>query len=464
MRNSWWRPAILALVPPAAVTLLALLPVEISTGSAALAYVLAVVVSAAMGGRRAGLVASVVSFFPLNYFFTHPKGTLAVGKTVDLVALGVYLLVSSLVGTLLSTVISHRSRAERREQEALLLHSLATRLLSGERIELVLEAFARAVMEHFDLASCEITTEVTKRIVVGRKTDGAESPNVETVHMTADGRRVGSISVTLADPNARLGPGEREVFQTFAGQMGLALARIALASEAQAARLAAEANKVRAALFSSVTHDLRTPLASITASVTSLLDPDVTFSPQDRRELLETIHQEAVRLNRLVTNFLEISRHQVGGLAITSPGAIDEVIDSVLARMQRALSHHQVRLIIGEGLPDLPMDMVQIDQLLTNLLENAIKFSPRGSEIRLSASRWQNTIRVRVTDQGLGVPPEQREQVFEPFVGDRQGNGAGAGLGLSIAKAIVSSHGGKIWLEGSPGGGTAVTFDLPLDR
>ncbi len=454
----------LALLPPAAVTLLAFFPTEISTGSAALAYVLAVVVAAAIGGRQAGLLASLVSFFPLNYFFTHPKGTLAVDKSEDLVALGVYLLVSSLVGTLLSTVISHRARAERREQEALLLHHLGTRLLSGERIELVLETFALAVIDHFDLARCEITTEVTDKVTLGRDIDEEGRRNTETLPMIADGHQVGSISLTLADPNARLGPEEREVFQTFAGQMGLALARIALASEAQTARLAAESNKLRAALFSSVTHDLRTPLASITASVTSLLDADVAFTPQDRRELLETIHQEAVRLNRLVTNFLELSRHRAGALANTSPGAIDEIIDSVLARMQGALSHHQVRLIIGPGLPEVPMDMVQIDQLLSNILENAIKFSSLESEIRISAIRWQNAVRVRVTDQGPGVPPDQRERVFEPFVGDRKGNGAGTGLGLSIAHAIVISHGGKIWLEGAPGGGTAVTFDLPIGR
>ncbi|MBA3429934.1 MAG: hypothetical protein H0U16_00425, partial [Actinobacteria bacterium] len=205
--------------------------------------------------------------------------------------------------------------------------------------------------------------------------------------------------------------------------------------------------------------------ASIMASVTSLLDAGVDFAPTDHRELLETIHHEAARLNRLIANFLDLSRMRAGVLvANRSPGGIDEIVEAVLARMRETLRGHNVRLILREDLPDVPMDMVQIDQLLTNVIENAAKFSPPGTDIHITASRWRDAVRVRITDQGPGIPPSQRERVFEPFIGDRTGNGTGSGLGLSIAHAIVTSHGGRIWLETAPGGGTAVSFDLPMTK
>jgi two-component system, OmpR family, sensor histidine kinase KdpD len=314
----------------------------------------------------------------------------------------------------------------------------------------------------FHLAHCEITTLVSHPVAVGSIPEESVNPR-ETFPMFAERREVGSISLTPAPSRPGLEPEEREALRTFARQIGLGLARITLASEAHEARVAAESNEARAALFSSVTHDLRTPLASITASVTSLLDTGVEFTPGDHHELLETIRQEAERLNRLVTNFLELSRIRAGALTPSkSPVGIDEVIESVVARMRGVLSHHEVRLLIRDDLPDVPMDMVQIDQLLTNVLENAAKFSPSGTEIRISAVRWHDVVRVQISDQGSGVRPDRREKVFHPFVGDHKDNGAGAGLGLSIAHAIVLAHGGKIWIESAPSGGAAVTFELPL--
>jgi two-component system sensor histidine kinase KdpD len=456
------RPAITAIVFAGAATSLAALPGRLSTASAALVYVLAVTGASAVAGLRAGLATSILSFFPLNFFFTEPFHTFNVAKPEDLVALAAFLVVSVIVGTLLSTAVSQRTRAERREREALLLQRFGTRLLSGEPPEEVLSSFARAVTELFPVVRCEVRTGVTDEPVVAQRPNAAAG-SPEVVPMMAGEREVGQIWMFREEGAGEISDEERNVVGTFSSQMALALEGMRLGAEASRARVEAETNSVRAALFSSVTHDLRTPLASITASVTSLLDEDATFTPQDRRELLETILHEAQRLNRLVGNLLDLSRIRAGAVTPTStPAAIDEVIEGVVARLQPLLAGHRIRLLLRGDLPDVPMDVVQIDQVLTNLLENAVKFSPHGTEVTVAAGRFHDAVEVRVVDHGPGIPNDERERVFEPFVRGEQGTATGAGLGLSIGRAIVESHGGKIWLEGTPGGGTTVVFRLPL--
>lgn len=443
-------------------TLMAAFPGRVSTATAAVVYVLGVTAASALGGLRAGLATSVLSFLALNFFFTEPFHTLTVAHVDDLVSLVVFLIVSGIVGTLLSTAVSQRSRAERREREARLLHRVGTRLLSGEDVTDILESFAQAVTELFSLARCEIRTELTPQsVIVDRAGPAGDGP--EAVEMTARGRRVGEI-LMFPEEAGGLGAEERGVIQTLANQMGLAIEGVRLGNEAATVRVDAETNRLRAALFSSVTHDLKTPLASITASVTSLQDKGTSFSAEDRDDLLGTIRQEAERLDRLVGNLLDLSRIRAGALVPAKEQAsIEEVIEGVVARLQPMLAKHEVVLNLRPGLPDVPMDVVQIDQVLSNLLENGAKYGRAGSQIRVSAARWQNVVEVRVIDQGPGIPETERERAFELFVrGD--GDAGGTGLGLAIARAIVESHGGKIWIEGTPGGGTTVAFQLPLEK
>jgi len=285
-------------------------------------------------------------------------------------------------------------------------------------------------------------------------------PSEVFVMATAD-REVGRIVVQPSREHG-LEDGEREVIHTFGGQMALALERLHLAAEARHAHIDAEESRLRAALFSSVTHDLRTPLASITAAVTSLEDTDTSFTPQDRSELLDTIHHEADRLNRLVGNLLDLARMRAGAITPSKvPTDIEEVIEGVLARLQSLFDGRTIHLKLRDDLPPIPMDVLQIDQVLTNLLENAAKFSPSGAEITITAAPWQERLEVRVIDRGSSIPPEERERVFEPFTRADDHPNAGTGLGLSIAQAIVVAHGGRMWIEATPGGGTTVAFTLP---
>jgi two-component system, OmpR family, sensor histidine kinase KdpD len=457
------RAAAAAVVPPGVVTLLAAFPSETSTTTAALAYVLAVVLAAAAGGTGAGLAASVLSFLALNFFFTPPLRTFAVEKSEDLVALAVFLAVSATVGALLSRVLSQRARAERREREARLLHHLGTRLMSGVPTEEVLGSLARSVTDLFGLARSEIESDLVDGPIVvhGRGRDGEGRP--EAIPITAGGRRLGRIVAVPGGAHATLGPEERGVIQTLAAQIALSIEGMRLGSEAREARVEAESNRMRAALFSSVTHDLRTPLASITASVSSLLQEDSPLDASQRHELLETIDQEAARLNRVVGNLLDLSRMRAGAVVpATEPAAIDEVIEGVVARSEAMLAGHDLRLILREELPEIPLDVVLMDQALTNVLENAARFTPPGREISIVAARWHGGVQVRIADRGPGIPKEDRERVFEPFV--RGPESSGTGLGLAIARAIVEAHGGTIRLGDSPGGGLAVVIELPGGR
>jgi two-component system sensor histidine kinase KdpD len=459
-RRGWIHYAIAGLLVPGVVTLLALVP-GISTATAALGYVLAVVVAAVIGGLPGGLAASVVSFLALNFFFTEPFHTFRVNKTEDLVALSVFLLISVAVGTLLSTALSERSRAERREREARLQHRMGTRLLAGEPAQEVLADFARSLADFLGLAGCEVRTDLGEARVGMGENLGATDP-AESFPMAARGREVGRVLVTAGPTRDHLGAEERRVVQTMANQLALALDGLRLASEAQQARLEGEKDRHRAALFSSVTHDLRTPLASIRTSVTGLLDRQARFRPAQKRELLETIRHEEERLSRLVGNLLYLSRIRAGAVEPEKiPTDLRELIEAVVGRLQPQLNDHQIRLMIRDDLLSVPMDVVQVDQAVTNLLENAAKFSPPGSPITVQGARWQEYVEVRVSDRGPGIPYEDRERVFEPFV-RRNGHQPGAGLGLSIVRAIVAAHGGEVRIETAPGGGACVIFTLPL--
>lgn len=453
-----WGPAVGL---PGLVTAMAAVPFRVSSATAALAFVLAVTASVLVGGYQAGLVASILSFLALNFFFTPPVGTFTVGKTEDLVALVVFLLVAAVVGALVSRVTAQRHRAERREREARLLQYLGTRLISGESTETVLKIFGRALVRLTGVAAYEVRMDRDGEVVARVGRSPGPAPPEEFPIVVGDDR-IGVIRTYQGSYGEPLGEGERHLIKTFAAQLALALEGTRLASLAQDAQVDAERSRLRAALLQSVTHDLRTPLASITASVTGLLDREAEFSADERRDLLETIRQEADRLNRLVGNLLDLSRLRAGALTPSKrPAAVDELIEGVVGRMEPVLQGHTVDLHLRDDLPEVPMDVVQVDQALTNILENAAKFSPPGSRILVQAARWEDTVQVRIADQGPGIPPHDRDSALEPFArGDREGSATG--LGLAIAHAVVTAHGGTIRIEEAPGGGTAVILRLPL--
>lgn len=458
-----------ALLAPAAATLVGLPLREFGPVTSASLYLLAVVAAAAFGGIPSGLAAAGLSFLGLNFFFTPPLHTFRVAKVEDWVALLVFLAVASIVGFLLALALEERARATRREQETQLLNYFSTRLLSGEPLERMLNDFAQALLEPFGLARCEIRAGTEEFSIDATAEQAGAVPGLSTIQAIIVGNvPFGTLVVVRRESLERLSGADLQLLEACAKQVAVAIERARLDVRVRNALIESETSELRAALFSSVTHDLRTPLASIKAGVTSLLDETATHDAAQQRELLATILEETDRLNGLVGNILDLAKVRAGALVpAKEPTPVEEVIDSVLHRLGPALKHVRVRTVIRPDLPDVPMDPVQIDQVLTNLLENAARFSPRGAEVVVSASLWHRAVQVRVVDRGPGIAPGDRERVFEPFVRGNAGGDAGrgrggSGLGLAIARAIVLAHGGRIWIEGAPLGGTAVVFELPV--
>jgi two-component system sensor histidine kinase KdpD len=257
-------------------------------------------------------------------------------------------------------------------------------------------------------------------------------------------------------------PEQLHLLETFASQTALAIERAILAEEAQAAQVRVEAERLRSSLLSSVSHDLRTPLTSITGAASTLLESDGGLTAASRRDLLETISEEAHRLNRLVQNLLEMTRLEAGVQVKKDWHPLEEVVGAALSHLERLLREHPVRASLPKDLPLVPLDDVLIEQVLINLLENAVKYTPPGTLIEIGASAGDGAVTVEVADRGPGLPPGDVERAFEKFYRGAPEVARGAGLGLAICRAIVGAHGGRIWAENRREGGVAFRFTLPI--
>jgi two-component system, OmpR family, sensor histidine kinase KdpD len=457
--------AAIAVLGPAAATGVGLVIGEVRTTAAALAYILAVLAVAAVGGLVPGIVASVLSFLGLNYFFTPTRRTFSVAKSDDLIALAVFLSVGVVVSGLVALERSQRLRAERRELESRTLHAISSRLLGDGDLNDALAELAGTLRRLLGLARSEVRVDDPRGeplVVV----DG-ESAGGSVVRVPLTGAR-GDLGELILEPGTTpIGEAEHRVASIFARQTAAAIERRDLEHEAREARLTVETNRLRRAILSAVSHDFRTPLASIKAAITALMSardaPEpLALEKEESGELLSTALEETERLERLVANLLDLTRIRSGAIAPErSRVVLDDLIEDVMAGLRNTLGDHRVTTGIRPGLPPLDVDPVQIGQVLGNVLENAAKFTPAGSEIRLNASAWHGSVELRVIDRGPGIEEAAREKVFDEFYRAGDGRAAGTGLGLAVAKALVRANGGDIWIEGTAGGGTTVAIRLP---
>ena len=460
------RGVLVAVLGPTVATGAALLLSERSPSSAVALYMLAVVGAAVAGGFWSGLVAAAIA--SLAFGSTYRSYAAGLDESGDIVAAIVFLAVALVVGLLVGSAAEERLRAARREREAQLLSHLSTKLLSGEVPDRVLDDFAWVLLDPLGLATCEISASIDGTEIRAR----AERPGiqgggpVEIVPLVVGNVPFGTLTAERPSGRRALTKDQRFLLEAATRQAAATLDRARLDARARLAQLDAETNELRAAMFSSVTHDLRTPLASIKAGVTSLLDPAATHDPTQERELLTTILEETDRLNRLVGNILDLAKIRAGALTPSrEPTALDEIVESALARLRPQFAGLTVRTDIAPELPDVWVDPVQIDQVLANLLENAIRHSPSGGEVEVDVAPHDGFMQIRVIDQGPGIPAEERERVFDAFYrGEKRPERPGSGLGLAIAKAVVVAHGGKIWIEEAHGGGTAVVFEIGMEE
>jgi two-component system sensor histidine kinase KdpD len=301
------------------------------------------------------------------------------------------------------------------------------------------------------------------RQMAGRGT--ATHPGAKALYLPlmASGGTVGVLGVRPEDSHSLEAPEHLHQLETFANQIALALERARLADEAQHAQVQAEADRLRSSLLSSVSHDLRTPLASITGAASSLLEAGTALDASTHRELLETIQEESERLGRLVNNLLQMTRLESGALQLRKDWhPLEEIVGAALGRLKRALGDRPVTTRMPEDLSLVPIDDVLIEQVFINLVDNAIKYTPAGSAIEIAAWTGESAVTVEVADHGPGLTPGEEQRVFEKFYRGDPAATRGAGLGLAICRGFVQAHGGRIWAENRRGGGAAFRFTLPL--
>ena len=460
------RGIVIGVLAPAIATVVAF-PIAPSRPEISIAvFMLAVVIAAVAGGLWSGLIAGILASTIRPLVVVDPQFAFRLDSVEDIATGVVFLSVALVVGLLVGQASEDRARASRREREARFLGTLSSTLHTREVPDRVLDEFATVLMEPFALSKVEIdaTLDGTDMRAVARANGeiGAGGPRT-SVKLLAGDAPIGTLVAERPAGGRPFSRDDQLLLEAAARQATAALDRARLDARARNAQLDAETNQLRAAMFSSVTHDLRTPLASIKAGVTSLLDTAVHHDPTQERELLTTILEETDRLNRLVGNLLDLARIRAGALTPTrQPGAMDEIVEVVLARMRSRLADHVVAADLPATLPDVSVDPVQLDQVLTNLLENAGRHAPKGSEIRVSVLWMHGAVQVRVSDEGPGIPFDERERVFEAFYrGSSSPETPGSGLGLAISKAVVVAHGGRIWIEDNPDGGCVVAFEIP---
>ena len=426
--------------------------------NALLIFLLFVVAITTVGGLWPGLVASVGGFLLLNWFFAPPIHTFTIGNTRDLLALIAFLVIAGVISGLVNQVERRAADASRAEARAAALGHMAGTVL--EKADPLPDLTAELV-NAFRLEGASV-------LLLGEDgkwhTMTAAGPNPPR---TPDDS---SLSLPLSDDaslvlrGGELRAEDREVLHAFANQLAIALAGRRLQAEAATASALAKANELRTALLAAVSHDLRTPLASIKASATSLLSDDVNWDPAAVQDLLTTIDIEADRLNSLVGNLLDMSRLQTGSLPISArPVGLEEVVAGAVSSLGE--SDAAVETDVPETLPLVYVDPALLERAVANLVENALRHAPAGRPVRVLAGQVGHRVDLRVIDTGPGIPREERERVFRPFqrLGDNP-NGAGVGLGLAVAKGFVEAVGGELSVEDTPGGGTTMVVTLPVAR
>ena len=452
-------------------------------------YMLCITIVAARYGRWAALLTSGLSVAALDFFFIPPRFTFAVHDLRHVGTFAVMLGVGWVVANLAEHIRSQTRIALERERHTGALYRLGAVLAEGgtaqviqDRMEsylpgelgvsvLLLRADAKGILQPRKNPAAHLNQEelamaqwaMEHREPSGRGTGTLPGSRALFLPMIGTEHPVGILALFATDPAAPVDSDRRSLLSTLASQISLALERAQLAEERTEARIQAEHEHLRNTLLSSVSHDLRTPLGTITGATTTLLDPGPKASPEDQRMLLMTIHQESCRLQRLVNNLLDLTRLESGQVRVTKEWIpVEEVVGSALSRMEDQLADRPLSIQLPEVW--IPLDPVLFEQVLLNLLDNAVKFSPAGTPIEIQGWVTDSRATLILSDHGAGVAPDEEERIFDKlFRGKRTANTPGAGLGLAICRGIVQAHGGSIHASARPEGGSRFIIELPLE-
>ncbi|SNR99662.1 sensor histidine kinase [Actinomadura mexicana] len=429
-------------------------------------FLAAIVGVALVGGMWPALIAAVTGSVLLNYFFTPPLHTLTIAQHENLLALGVFLLVAAAVSGVVDLAARRSREATRLGADAEVLFTLAGNVLRGER---ALDALLGRLRETFGLDSVTLLERVPGALpapsghgaTADWKVIAAVGGRPCTVPEEADTDIPVDDGLALALRGRPPTAGDRRILEAFAVQAVAALEAQRLEAEAERARPLEAVDRMRTALLSAVSHDLRTPLASAKAAVESLGNTEIRWTHEERAELLDTAAQSLDRLDRLVADLLDMSRLQAGALGMAArPLALDEVVPRALDEL--GPDGHAVSVRIPADLPEVEADPALLQRVLVNLITNALRYNPPGKPVLVTAGAIRDRVELRVADRGPGVPAADHDRIFLPFqrLSDRD-NHTGSGLGLALARGLTEAMSGELVPEDTPGGGLTMIVSLP---
>jgi two-component system sensor histidine kinase KdpD len=451
-------------------------------------YLLGVVAVAKLHGTGPSLAASIGSVAAFDFFFVPPFFTFAIADTQYLMTFGVMFLVAVVIGGLTGRIARDADAARQRERHTAELYVMSRELAKAATVDDLVDSGVSHVAAVFrgDVA---LFLPADGGALTMRRSEGgvrawesgptewvfahgqpaglgtSEWPAARALYVPLVGHRgiLGTLAIRPRQRSAIETAEARHQLETLVNQIALAVERAQLADEAQAARVRAETERLRNALLTSVSHDLRTPLATITGAVTTILDNGSRLPLRTQQELLESVRDEAERLNRLVQNLLEMTRLESGTLQVRRDWhPLEEVVGAALARLGARLGERRITVSVPSDLPLVPIDDVLIEQVLVNLVDNAIKHTPAESPVRIVATASDRAVTVEVADRGPGLPRGAEDRVFDKFYRASSDGQRGSGLGLAICRGVVETHGGHIWAQNLPEGGVAFLFTLPL--
>jgi two-component system sensor histidine kinase KdpD len=455
-------------------------------------YLLIVVIAAIYLGRGPAVLASLLGVLAFDFLFVQPYFTFAVSDTQYVITFIALFLVGIVISQLTARAREQADAAQQREAETAELYALSRDLAVAGDLDSILRVLVQHVEQTFGRNTVVLLPEndhlVTRVVSADLKLDESELAVADWVFRHGDpaGRHtntlpaaqlrylplrtargiVGVLGVEGPQSSAHnLTPQQRRLMETFASQAAAAIERVQLAEQARQAQLLQATEKLQTALLNSISHDLRTPLVSITGALTSL--DEQSLNEEYRKSLIVTAREEADRLNRLVGNLLSMTRIESGAIKLRhEPGDIQDVVGTALDQLGKRVAHRKVLVDVPADSPLVPMDFSLMVQVLVNVLDNAVKYSPEYCAIEVSAELVDGAngmARIKIADRGEGIPPEDLTRIFDKFYRvQRPESVSGTGLGLSISKGIVEAHGGQIYASNREGGGTIITIELPL--
>lgn len=466
-----------------------LLPGANST-TVALSFLLVVLLAASYSGLGSGIVASVSGMVFLNYFFLPPVGMLTIDDPQNWVALGAFLVTAFVASELSSAARLKAEETEKHRQDESNLYQLSRAIILSPDPEMANRAIARQILEIFHLDYCGIFLRKSEnswdRLSVANELGETDSfePSGALMHemflaeaiqeeATRSMGRVAlyvplKLGVKAIGAMVVISPQSgKTVLEAIAGLVALALERARFLNELSRTRALEQSDELKSAILASVSHDLRTPLTSIRAAIDSILEDSTAQDPTTLREFHLIIREDVDRLSRLVENLLEMARIESSGIQLSKQWeSVSELFQNTLSRCADSVKNHRVKIEMDGALPLVKIDSRLLSQVLSNLIDNACKYSPEGTEILLRAWIESDNLFLSVGDQGPGIPPNEAAHIFEKFyrLKDACPNRSGTGMGLAIARGIVRAHGGEIWVETNSDHGSTFICNIPAEQ